>query len=116
MSRVAVVIYTHVEADTSRVYRALGTAGEFQEAGDDVAVVFDGAGVETLAAVSDPEHKLRGMLDAVAAQVQGACGFCARSHEVADQLATGGWTLLEDHRGHASIKSLVDSGYQVLNY
>jgi predicted peroxiredoxin len=58
--RVAVVIYEDASKDLARAYRGLMTAVEFLEAGDDVTVVYDGSGVDTLAAASalDPSCTL----------------------------------------------------------
>ena len=56
--KIAVVIYEPLDSDTSRVYRGLKTALEFKDAGDDIVVVFDGSGVKSLAAISDPKHKM----------------------------------------------------------
>jgi len=52
--RVAIVIYEDAAKDLARAYRGLMTAVEFLDAGDDVTVVYDGSGVDTLAAASSP--------------------------------------------------------------
>jgi intracellular sulfur oxidation DsrE/DsrF family protein len=114
--KVATVIYSNVTDDMSRVYRALGTAAEFSEAGDDVAIVFDGSGVESLAALSATDHPLHGLLEGLREEVLGACGFCVKSHGVTDAVAEGGWQLLEDHKGHASVRDLVVDGRQVITF
>jgi hypothetical protein len=114
--KVATVIYSNVTDDMSRVYRALGTAGEFSEAGDDVAIVFDGSGVEALAVLSATDHPLHGPLESLRGEVLGACGFCARSHGVTDAVVDGGWQLLDDHKGHASVRDLVVDGRQVITF
>ena len=113
---VAVVILTNVTQDMSAVYRGLDTAREFVDAGDDVTIVFDGSGTESLAALSAPDHALHGLLEGLRDQVRGACGFCAKSHKVAEPITEAGFTLLTDNRGHASIRSLVTEGRQVLTF
>lgn len=45
----------------------------------------------------------------------GACGFCVTSHAVTDAIETGGWPLLTDYKGEASIRNLVVEGYPILN-
>lgn len=63
----------------ARVYRGLSTALEFKRAGDEVVVMFDGSGVESLAAVSDSSHKMNPLLEELKDNVIGACNLCARS-------------------------------------
>ena len=115
-NKAAIVIYTDIASDMARVYRALGTAQEFVEAGDDVSIVFDGSGVESLAALSDSEHALNGMLESLRSVVSGACEFCAKSHEVEAQINAANWPMLSDHKGHASIRQLVVDGYTVITF
>ena len=115
-NKAAIVIYTNIANDMARVYRGLGTAQEFVEAGDDVTIIFDGSGVESLAAMSDAGHDLNGMLESLRAVVAGACGFCAKSHGVEEAITGANWAMLVDHKGHASIRQLVVDGYTVLTF
>lgn len=115
-NKVAVFIYESVAGDMSRAYRGLKTALEFVQAGDEVAVVFDGSGVETLAAIADPGSKLNPILQSISAAVEGACSFCASSHKVTEAIRASGYTLLTDFDGEASVRKFVNSGYTVLNF
>ncbi len=114
--KIAVVIYEPIDSDASRVYRGLKTALEFKQAGDDVTVVFDGSGVETLAAITAPAHKMNPLAVALKDNIRGACGFCVTSHGVSDAVALGGWDLLTDYKGEVSIRNLVIEGYQILSF
>lgn len=114
--KVAVVILEPITSDMSRVYRGLKTALEFKEAGDDVVVMFDGSGVETLAAISDPNSKLNPLATALGENIIGACAFCARSHKVTDAIRDAGWPLLADNNGEASTRKLLVDGYQILSF
>ena len=114
--KVAVVIYEPLSGDVSRLYRGLKTALELHEAGDDIVLLFDGSGVESLAAISDPNNPMHPILKELSDRVQGACGFCANSHKVTDTIKEHGWTLLTDYKGEASIRKLLVDGYQVLNF
>ena len=115
-NKVAVFLYEPLTGDMSRAYRGLKTALEFVKAGDEVAVVFDGSGVETLAAVSDPSSKLNPILQAIKSSVEGACSFCATSHKVKDVIEAAGYPLLTDFEGEASVRKFVSAGYTVLNF
>jgi len=114
--KIAVVIYEPIDSDASRVYRGLKTALEFKQAGDDVTVVFDGSGVDTLAAITAPAHKMNPLAVALKDNIRGACGFCVTSHGVSDAVALGGWDLLTDYKGEVSIRNLVIEGYQILSF
>jgi hypothetical protein len=48
---------TEARADLGRVMNALQIARELHEAGDEVTVIFDGAGTQWVPTLSDPEHK-----------------------------------------------------------
>ncbi|WP_407319361.1 sulfur reduction protein DsrE [Isoptericola halotolerans] len=112
----AIVILTDFAADSAAVYRALGTAQEFVQAGDDVKIVFDGSGVDSLAAIAAPEHQLHDLLESLRDQVAGACGFCAKAHEAATAITEAGYPLLTDNKGHASLRDLVVEGRTVLTF
>lgn len=115
-NKVAVFIYESVSGDLSRAYRGLKTALEFVQGGDDVAVVFDGSGVETLAAITDSNSKLNPLLIALQGSVEGACAFCAESHKVTEAIRAAGYTLVTENNGEASVRRFVDAGYTVLNF
>lgn len=113
---VAVVIYESVKTGDARAYRGLKTALELKEAGDDVTVLFDGSGVETLAAISDSDHPMHALAQALKENTIGACAFCANAHKSTDAIVEAGWTLLDDNAGEASIRELLIQGRTVLNF
>lgn len=115
-NKIAVFVYESVAGDLSRAYRGLKTALEFVQGGDEVAVIFDGSGVETLAAITDPQSKLNPILQGITNAVQGACSFCASSHNVAEAIKAAGYPLLTDFGGEASVRKFVTAGYTVLNF
>lgn len=114
--KVAIFIYESVSGDLARAYRGLKTALEFTQAGDDVVVVFDGSGVETLAAIADPTSQLNAVLKGITSSVAGACSFCASSHDVADAIVAAGFPLLADYEGEASVRKYVSADYTILNF
>lgn len=114
--KIAVVIYESISTGNARPYRALKTALEFKEAGDDVVVLFDGSGVDVLAAISDSGHAMHPLVEALHDNILGACSFCAKAHKVADPIVSAGWPLLTENNGEASIRALVADGRTVLNF
>lgn len=115
-NKIAIFIYESVSGDLSRAYRGLKTALEFVQGGDEVSVIFDGSGVETLAAISDPTSKLNAVLQGISESVAGACSFCAASHQVTDAIKASGYPLLTENNGEASVKKYADAGYTILNF
>ena len=114
--RVGIVIFEDAARDLARAYRGLLTAKEFLDAGDDVVVVYDGSGVDTLAAAAAADHRLHPLVEGLREITRGACGFCARAHGVEEEITAAGWTLLTDYKGHASIRDLVVEGYLILAF
>ncbi len=115
--KVAVVIYSNITAEpASRAYRAFGFVAELLAHGDDVALVFDGGGSATLAAVLDPSHTLHRPWQRAAAALRGVCGYCARSYGVADALTAAGVPFLIEDHGHASLRDLLLEGRQIITF
>ncbi len=66
-ARAAIVVLADTETggDLGRVVNALTTARELKEEGDEVAVVFDGAGAKWIPELSDEGHRYHRLLEAV---------------------------------------------------
>ena len=117
-TKAAIVIMTDTEthADSARAANALTTAYEFKEAGDEVTVVFTGAGTKWVAELSDPEHRLHRAFNLVKEEVAGACKACAVSFGVREEIQATGVPLLTEYRGHQSLRKLVTEGYQIITF
>jgi hypothetical protein len=118
MNRVALVVLADVatHGDLGRVVNAMTAAKEFTEAGDDVQLIFDGAGTQWLGLLSDPEHKAHRLFEHVRDVVSGACGYCSRAFDAEEGVHHAHVKLLEEYDDHPSIRSLVASGYQVITF
>jgi hypothetical protein len=116
--KIALFIYTALEGhgNPSKVYRALQSAAELGQAGHDVKIIFDGAGTETLALISEPSHRFHRSLEAVRTLIEGACAVCAKSYDVNEKLEQAGFTLLRDYKGEASLNKYLVEGYQIITY
>ncbi|MEF8775302.1 MAG: hypothetical protein V5A43_02210 [Haloarculaceae archaeon] len=92
---------------------ALETARAFAEQGDEVELIFDGAGTgwipELEAADSDSHELYRAVRDEAP-----VCDFCSGAFEVDDAVGEAGIVRLDDHDSHPSIRSLVEDGYDVI--
>lgn len=115
MHKVALVIYSKLGgAGNSAIYRTLMFAQELQRAGDDVTIVFDGAGSAAAADLAQPGHTMHALFQDVRARVRGVCRYCAKSYAVLEAVEAAGLALLGDDRGHASLRSLLEEGYQIV--
>jgi hypothetical protein len=91
-------------------------AQELHRAGDDVSIVFDGGGSATAAALAEPQHRMHSLFENVRAQIRGVCRYCAKSYGVLDTVQAAGLELLGDDRGHASLRTLLDEGRQIVTF
>lgn len=112
--KVGMVFFTTLEGSgNSAVYRSLMTADELQRHGDDVVLVFDGAGAKTAAELAQPDHRFHRLFDKVRGRIRGVCHFCAKSYGVLEAVQAAGLPTLTDDHGHASLRALMVEGRQL---
>lgn len=117
-NKVAVVILSEMEdshADLGRVVNGLQVASEFKEAGDEVAVIFDGGGVVSGVQIADPEHRLHKLYQTLADDI-GLCRYCSRAFEVYEEAEALELPFLSEYKQHPSLRSRVEDGYQVMTF
>lgn len=118
MAKVAIVLLagTDTPGDTGRMVNALTTAREMGEAGDDVTVVFDGAGTRWIAELAGTDHKYSRLFEETRSAVAGACAYCSRAYGVRDEVEAAGVPLLREYADHPSLRRLIADGYQVITF
>ena len=118
MVKAAIVVLADTESsgELGRVVNALTTAKEFKEVGDEVAVVFDGAGTKWIPTLSDPGHKYSELFAEVRDQIAGACDYCSGAYGVKDEVIEAGVKLLSDYDEHPSLHGYADRGFQVMTF
>ncbi|MFW5972843.1 MAG: hypothetical protein ACOCTG_02540 [Bacteroidota bacterium] len=118
MARVAVVLLADTETpgDMGRMANAFSTAAELKENGDDFRFILDGAGTKWIAALADPSHKYHDDYREVKGSITGACQYCSNAYGVKQKVVEEGITLLNEHRGHPSLRRLAEDGYQVITF
>jgi hypothetical protein len=118
MANAAVVILAGTEshADSGRLVNGLETAREFAETeGDNVELIFDGAGTQWVPELEDEDSDYHALYQAVRDDAS-ACEFCAGAFGVDDAIDDAGVVTLDDHDGHPRIRSLVDDGYEIITF
>ncbi|MGH2798718.1 MAG: DsrE family protein [Thermoleophilaceae bacterium] len=118
MAKAAVLLLadTEIHADMGHAANALTTVEDFAEHGDQVALVFDGAGTRWAAELVKEENELHPAFEKVRDKVAGACHYCAGAFDVREELEQSGVPLLREHKGHPSVRSLVDDGFEVITF
>ena len=118
MAKAALVVFADTESpgDLGRVVNALTASKEFMEAGEDIRMVFDGAGTKWVAELGRPEHLYNELFEEVKDTVDGACACCAKAFGVASEITDQGIELLDDHHEHPSLRELTTSGYSVITF
>ena len=105
------------EEALGRTFNALALAAEAQARGDEVHVVFAGAGTRWPAELSKVSHPIHGLYDAVRPVVAGASCGCASVFGATDDVAACGLPEIKDHAlagtpGLASIRRYIADGWQ----
>jgi len=118
MTKTAVVILAGTEghANLGRLVNGLEAAKEFAETdGDEVELIFDGAGTQWIPELEDPDNDKHELYQAVRENAS-ACDFCSGAFGVDDAVNDSGVVRLDDHDGHPSLRSLVADGYEVITF
>ncbi len=118
MAKVAIVVLagTETHEGLGRVVNALEAAKELKEGGDEVRIIFDGAGTAWVPELGKKEHKAHRLYEAVADRIAGVCAYCAGAFGVKDAVVAQGVQLAGEYEGHPSVRRLVHDGYQVITF
>ncbi|MXV60895.1 hypothetical protein GS429_02165 [Natronorubrum sp. JWXQ-INN-674] len=112
---IVVLAGTESPSDLGRVVNGLQTGQEFVAAGDNVEIIFDGAGTQWIPELEDESHDYHSLY-AELTEHMSACHYCANAYEVANPVEESPAELLDEHEGHPSIRSLVTDGYEIITY
>lgn len=118
MEKVAVVVLADTETagDLGRVVNAMQTVKEFKEAGDEVLLLFDGAGVKWAAELPNKDHKYHSLFEQISDKIAGVCKYCAGAFEVNEKVEEAGLPFASDFEDHPSFRTLISKGYQILTF
>ena len=118
MTKAAVLVFadTETHGELGRIANALTTVKEFKEAGDDVALIFDGGGTTWIPVLASEEHRSHRLFESVRDVIAGACSYCAGAFGVKEGVEEARIRLLDDYAQHPSIRSYVVDGYHVLTF
>ena len=109
------------EEALGRVFNALSAAYDFKQKGDEVTLLFAGAGTRWAGRLTDPEHPAHGLYNEVRDTVAGVSCGCADVFGATEEAEQNGFDLITDNpvpgtRGLPSLQSLLTDGYTVLTF
>lgn len=109
------------EEALGRVFNALAAAHEFKTRGEDVTILFSGAGTRWIKELSKQDHPARALFEAVKDKVAGVSCGCADVFGGGEEAQQSGFELITDNpvpgtTGLPSLQNLISQGYTVLTF
>lgn len=117
MVKAAIMVLAGTEShdDLGRLTNALQVAKEFKDEGDEIVLIFDGAGTQWVPELEDEEHNAHELYKALEEDVQ-VCDFCADAFHVGDEVDESNAERVSEFQGHPSVRDLVVDGYEVVTF
>jgi DsrE/DsrF-like family len=109
------------EESLGRLFNALAATYEFKQRGDDVRLLFQGAGTRWAGEVVKEGHPAHGLYRAVEDRVEGVSSACADVFGAGDAAEKAGLARVDDNpvpgtTGMPSLRRLLADGYHVLTF
>lgn len=109
------------EESLGRVFNALATTYEFKQRGDDVTLLFQGAGTRWAGELVKEDHPAHELYTAVQDSVAGVSCACAEVFGATEAAEQSGFDLIKDNpvpgtAGLPSLGRLTAEGYSVLTF
>lgn len=104
-----------------RVFNALAAAYDFKQQGDEVTVLFQGAGTRWIGELGKSNHPVHELFDAVKDTVAGVSCGCAEVFGATEEVEKSAFEFVKDNAvpgtaGLPSLRKLASEGYTVLSF
>ena len=104
-----------------RLFNALASAYDFKQRGDEVTLLFQGAGTRWVGEVSKGEHPAHALFEEVRDKVAGVSCGCADVFGGTEDAEKSGFDLIKDNpvpgtSGLPSLHNLIAEGYVILTF
>jgi hypothetical protein len=125
MSKTAIVILSDPasgsEEALGRLFNAMFVAYELREKGQEVALIFQGAGTRWVNEVIKPDHPAHGLFGAVKDTMVVVCGGCADVFGATADVKASGLALVREKdipgtSGIVDLSRYLDEGYRLLTF
>jgi len=112
---------TATEEALGRVFNALAAAYDFKQQGDEVTVLFQGAGSRWIAELSKSDHPVHALFDRVKDTVAGVSCGCAEVFGATEEVEKSAFEFVKDNAvpgtaGLPSLRKLASEGYTILSF
>lgn len=123
--KAAIVILSDPKSGTEdalgRLFNALASAYDFKNSGDDVTILFQGAGTRWVGEVSKADHPAHSLFQEVVDKVAGVSCGCADVFGATEDAEKSGFDLIKDNpvpgtSGLPSLRKLLADGYSMLTF
>jgi hypothetical protein len=123
--KAAIIILSDPKAKSDealgRVFNALASAYEFKTNGEEVTIIFQGAGSRWPTELTKPEHPVHGLFEEVKDRVAGISAGCANVFGAATDAEANGFRLIRESAvpgtdGLPSLHTLAEQGYTILTF
>jgi len=121
--KTAIVILSDPKSGTEeaagRAFNALSAAYDLKRNGQDVTILFQGAGTRWLGELTRPEHLFFKLFEAVKDKVAGASSACSLVFGATESVEKAGYSFVSDNpvpgtSGLPSLQKLASQGYGLL--
>lgn len=118
MTKIAIVVFadTNTMEAMGKVSNAFVLANEAIEAGDELKIIFEGAGTKWIGELEKEDHKLHGLYQGIKGRITGVCKFCAQAFGVKNEIEKAGLPLIDEYKSHPSLRNLFVEGYHVITF
>jgi Na+-translocating ferredoxin:NAD+ oxidoreductase RnfG subunit len=125
MSKTAIVVFSDPKGGTEealgRLFNAMFLTLELKEKGQEVTLIFQGAGARWPAEIAKPPHPAHALYQSVADKIAGICGGCADVFGATDGAKVTGLRLVREKEipGVGSILDLsryLDQDYRLVAF
>ena len=123
--KTAIVILSDPKAGSDealgRLFNALAAAYDFKARGDEVTVLFQGAGTRWIAEVANPDHPAHALFEEVKDTIAGVSCGCAEVFGATEDVKKSGFDFISDSSvpgtsGLPSLRRLIAEGHTVLTF
>jgi hypothetical protein len=123
--KVAILVLSDPNSGTDeslgRVFNALASAYDFKQSGDEVSIIFQGAGSRWIEALTKTDHPAHKLFEAVKDMVSGVSCACADVFGARESVTASGYGLIAENlvpgtSGLPSLSKLFKEGYTILTF
>ncbi len=116
MAKIAIMIFSDTDSAEAmgKLSGAFVLAEEAIESGDELRIIFQGAGARWIGELEIPDHKLHIAYQQLKPHISGVCAFCAEAFGVSSQVEKAGVGLLSEYKNHPSLRKLIADGFQII--